>query len=71
MKIHRISAAMFSATPLTQASTFSQTAPDTVSFVVFENLEVSVYGNAEVKKDFKRNDYDIFFEDVFEFQLGG
>ena len=29
-----------------------------VSFVDFENREVGVYGNAEAKEDFKRNDYD-------------
>ena len=37
---------------------FAQTASDTVSFVNFENREVGVYGNAEAKEDFKRNDYD-------------
>ena len=39
-------------------SAFAQTASDTVSFVNFENREVGVYGNAEAKEDFKRNDYD-------------
>ena len=38
-------------------SAFAQTA-DTVSFVNFENRSVGVYGNAEAKEDFKRNDYD-------------
>ena len=37
---------------------FAQTASDTVSFVNFENRSVGVYGNAEAKEDFKRNDYD-------------
>ena len=37
---------------------FAQTAADIVSFVNFENREVGVYGNAEAKEDFKRNDYD-------------
>ncbi len=43
------------------AATFAQSAQgasDTVSFVDFENREVGVYGNAEAKEDFKRNDYD-------------
>ena len=43
------------------AVTFAQSAQgasDTVSFVDFENREVGVYGNAEAKEDFKRNDYD-------------
>ena len=41
------------------AAAFSAaTASDTVSFVNFENREVGVYGNAEAKEDFKRNDYD-------------
>ena len=31
---------------------------DTVSFVNFENRTPGVYGNAEAKEDFKRNDYD-------------
>ena len=31
---------------------------DTVSFVNFENRIPGVYGNAEAKQDFKRNDYD-------------
>ena len=38
-------------------SAFAQNA-DTVSFVNFENRSVGVYGNAEAKEDFKRNDYD-------------
>jgi len=37
---------------------YAQTASDTVSFVNFENRSVGVYGNAEAKEDFKRNDYD-------------
>ena len=41
------------------AAAFSAaTASDTVSFVNFENRSVGVYGNAEAKEDFKRNDYD-------------
>ena len=43
------------------AATFAQSAQgasDTVSFVDFENREVGVYGNAQAKEDFKRNDYD-------------
>ena len=39
-------------------SAFAQTLSDTVSFVNFENRSVGVYGNAEAKEDFKRNDYD-------------
>ena len=58
MKIHHILAVAFSAASLTQAPAFAQTASDTVSFVNFENREVGVYGNAEAKEDFKRNDYD-------------
>ncbi len=56
------SAAMFAVTATTSAAlapaAFAQTAADTVSFVNFENREVGVYGNAEAKEDFKRNDYD-------------
>ena len=56
------SAAMFAVTTTTSAAlaptAFAQTASDTVSFVNFENREVGVYGNAEAKEDFKRNDYD-------------
>ena len=47
----------FAVATLAQAA-FAQTASDTVSFVNFENREVGVYGNAEAKEDFKRNDYD-------------
>jgi len=58
MKIQRLLAATFAAAAITQAPAFAQTASDTVSFVNFENREVGVYGNAEAKEDFKRNDYD-------------
>ena len=57
MKIHHTFVAAFAVAALTQAI-FAQTASDTVSFVNFENREVGVYGNAEAKEDFKRNDYD-------------
>ena len=57
-KIQYIPFAMtFAVATLAQAA-FAQTASDTVSFVNFENREVGVYGNAEAKEDFKRNDYD-------------
>lgn len=56
------SVAMFAVTATTSAAlapaAFAQTASDSVSFVNFENREVGVYGNAEAKEDFKRNDYD-------------
>ena len=58
MKIQRLLAATFAAAAITQAPAFAQTVFDTVSFVNFENREVGVYGNAEAKEDFKRNDYD-------------
>ncbi len=57
-KIQRLLTAAFSAAVLAQVSAFAQTAADTVSFVNFENRSVGVYGNAEAKEDFKRNDYD-------------
>lgn len=50
-------AAIISTVALVQAA-FAQTASDTVSFVNFENRSVGMYGNAEAKEDFKRNDYD-------------
>ena len=57
-----LSAAAFAVAVACSASlapaAFAQTASDTVSFVNFENREVGVYGNAEAKEDFKRNDYD-------------
>ena len=44
------------------AATFAQStaavSAGTVSFVDFENRTPGVYGNAEAKEDFKRNDYD-------------
>ena len=43
---------------LSAAAFATAMASDTVSFVNFENREVGVYGNAEAKEDFKRNDYD-------------
>jgi len=58
MKIRRLLAVAFTAVAFAQVSVFAQTAADTVSFVNFENHEVGVYGNAEAKEDFKRNDYD-------------
>ena len=56
-KIHHIMVATTFVVALSN-SAFAQTASDTVSFVNFENREVGVYGNAEAKEDFKRNDYD-------------
>ena len=44
------------ATALAQST--AAVSADTVSFVNFENREAGVYGNAEAKQDFKRNDYD-------------
>ena len=52
-----VCAAAFMPTVFIQGA-FAQTASDTVSFVNFENRSVGVYGNAEAKEDFKRNDYD-------------
>ena len=52
-----VCAAAFMPTVFIQGA-FAQTASDTVSVVNFENREVGVYGNAEAKEDFKRNDYD-------------
>ena len=61
MKFSNISAlfcaAAFMPTVFIQGA-FAQTPSDTVSFVNFENRSVGVYGNAEAKEDFKRNDYD-------------
>ena len=57
-KIQRLFAAVCTAAAFAQVPAFAQTAADTVSFVNFENREVGVYGNAEAKEDFKRNDYD-------------
>ena len=55
-----LSAAVFTAAAAISfaPAAFAQTASDTVSFVNFENRSVGVYGNAEAKEDFKRNDYD-------------
>lgn len=55
-----LSAAVFTAAAAVSLApaAFAQTASDTVSFVNFENRTVGVYGNAEAKEDFKRNDYD-------------
>ena len=55
-----LSAAAFTAAVVASIApaAFTQTASDTVSFVNFENRSVGVYGNAEAKEDFKRNDYD-------------
>ena len=59
-KIHNtFSVAMFVIAVASIApAAIAQTASDTVSFVNFENRDVGVYGNAEAKEDFKRNDYD-------------
>ena len=55
-----LSAAVFTAAAAVSLApaAFAQTASDTVSFVNFENRSEGVYGNAEAKEDFKRNDYD-------------
>ena len=56
-RIHHIMVATTFVAALSN-SAIAQTASDTVSFVNFENRSVGVYGNAEAKEDFKRNDYD-------------